>query len=413
MPTPFDERKKYLADHISFHGGKRAFAVAVGSITDAMVDRRVADAAAAIDLKVLSEFSGYEYINLGTKRGEHFTFDASTEDFDRFIDPKKLGTFRTRQEAGGAELVIFFNAHGAAGWSFGDVSDDIKGSADLWQDAEIKGAVKFADFVIRMQRFTGAEKISIVLNSCNSATEMLSPYDMGDGTTFLPSSARIVSKLLPGVDVVGFVGDCADSKINNVYYPVTGKRGTTFDKFNVKREIASVMFAGGAVVSDCAVETYVAHTYTQPFMMEAICSTFDDLERTMVYKATGHERAIRAVCQAQKGPSASTSHIHGVQMLAQARAVALITRCEALGFPSGVEALRVFALKGFDIDKTARHFKKRRAQEEEMDVIGEPITHAAHLAAVDGTPPSGAVIEEEVPSHGDTTSNRVHSPTSL
>ncbi len=106
--------------------------------------------------------------------------------------------------AKGATLVVRVECHGAPGWTLGK---------DGRFESEVLAAYDLKWFICCTQQALGRPVDAVVFRSCYSAVE----YAGGSGASFLMSSARIASFLLPGVHVFGFLGeDNGSSKVTHL-----------------------------------------------------------------------------------------------------------------------------------------------------------------------------------------------------
>lgn len=101
---------------------------------------------------------------------------------------------RFNGNANGGTLVIRIESHGAPGWTLG---------ANAKFETEVLAAYDLKWFVCCTQQALGRVVDAVVFRSCYSAVE----HAGGDGASFMMSSARIASFVLPGVHVVGFLGE--------------------------------------------------------------------------------------------------------------------------------------------------------------------------------------------------------------
>lgn len=192
--------------------------------------------------EVLSD-TGY-----GTISKAKLTFDkADTTEFARAIRETKVA---------GEQLTLWMESHGAPAWLFGCTRD---------HKNEFQWAKNFALFVRAVECYTGTKINNIVLSGCFTANEFIDE----SAETFLLSPARILSFLLPEVNIVGFVGQNAVAKVSNVFHKTT--KGEYKPQI-VNLDQAAVLFRGGKVresYHDTKMKPlYCSFIYTPKFIIE-------------------------------------------------------------------------------------------------------------------------------------------------
>lgn len=90
-------------------------------------------------------------------------------------------------------LTIWLECHGAIGSLLGSEP------THLSEETALKD---FAEFLLSIEEKTGLKIKQIILNACNSGTEMIDVNSM----SFMNSPARLLSILMPDTIVVGFIG---------------------------------------------------------------------------------------------------------------------------------------------------------------------------------------------------------------
>ncbi|CDZ77466.1 hypothetical protein BN59_01749 [Legionella massiliensis] len=118
------------------------------------------------------------------------------------ISLKKIRPITTKSR----EVTVWLEAHGAPGWVFGSQDSKI---------SELNYTLNFASYIAALERGLGVKVNNIVLNCCNSATEACN-WELDQPSYFI-SPARILSIMLPGINVMGFVGTNSSAVITNLF----------------------------------------------------------------------------------------------------------------------------------------------------------------------------------------------------
>lgn len=163
--------------------------------------------------------SGAGFGVLNKKKIEWTTTDP--EEIEKSVKPVKMN---------GKPLTIWIDAHGAPGWFFG--------AARSAKD-EFQKTVDFLKFISAIEAQTGGKVANVVLSGCFTANEIV------NSTTkkFFCSPARMLSFLLPDVNVLGFVGQNASAKVTHLFE----KSGSTYNPVTVSPHEAAVIYKNGKV----------------------------------------------------------------------------------------------------------------------------------------------------------------------
>ncbi|CDZ78030.1 hypothetical protein BN59_02327 [Legionella massiliensis] len=163
------------------------------------------------------------------------------------------------------QITVWFEAHGAPGWLFG---------ADKSQASEFEGTVQFVGFIHALEAYLNTEVNHIVLSGCYTGCEF------NNGSDYFISPARMLSILLPGKEIVGFIGQHAKGKVSHVY---SYSEGFGYEERRVNPEEASIVFQDGmAIESLSKKELYCDHGYTPEFILEG-CHLDPELDASDYY----------------------------------------------------------------------------------------------------------------------------------
>ncbi|RUR10214.1 hypothetical protein [Legionella septentrionalis] len=180
-------------------------------------------------------------------------FNSEDTEFSAAIKPVTLKN---------KSLTIWLSAHGASGWLFSGRRD---------ANSELEATANFVEFVRRVETYTQCEVANIVLSACFTANEFV---NVKDGTYF-NSPARLLSFFLPEVNVLGFIGKNAESKVHVFKETTMG-----YLKETLNAEHASVLFKNGKPIESCfdnnTVPIYCNHEYTPDFILQALNYNFED-----------------------------------------------------------------------------------------------------------------------------------------
>lgn len=283
-PPPPPSTLQILADHKNYTDPRRTWRKHYSAL---VVNISVDESSAAVSAAGwLSRGSGFNVLNKA-----RLDFDTATDaDIDRAVASDRRALAREK------EIVIVFSAHATLGWGFGnDLSDRVRRNAPLMFDSELVGAMRFASFVQRASKLLDVKVAGVVLNGCNTGTELV----VRD--RFVPSSSRLLSCVLPNIPVVGIVGTCADVKVTGVFLPQEAS-GRLKEKI-ISRLDAAVLCRGGVVV-DGRPDLHVTHKYTTSGTAKYL--RLGPVGEEDVYSASGHDAMIRdlvagpAVCHGSK-----------------------------------------------------------------------------------------------------------------
>lgn len=197
----------------------------------------------------LRDTAGYGVINK-----QKITWD---KDPDKLIKPVQMK---------GKPLTIWVEAHGAPGWFF---------AGERSARDEYLCTIQFAAYVKQIETITGGKVDNIVLSGCFTANELINV----EACTYFCSPARMLSILLPGINVMGFVGQNATAVVTNVYE----KKGTDYIPITVKPEEAAVLFNSGKVIEEYSRQLYCNHKYTPIFIRKKCKLNLEEVNRDEVF----------------------------------------------------------------------------------------------------------------------------------
>jgi hypothetical protein len=203
-------------------------------------------------------------VDVATGRGYTCLNKGPIEFFDeKFAKSIKPSQSKTK------ELTIWLEAHGAPGWLFGK-----EASAEI----ELANTIKFADYIRDIEKHTGLKVTNIILSCCYSANEFLHP----ETQNHFYSPARLLSKLLPDVDVMGFVGQNASAKGTSIYK--LDETGRFVPKVATLEEIA-IVFRNGKTLELSASKLY-CDLLTIPYFVSEACGVDDPAAKYNPFKTT-------------------------------------------------------------------------------------------------------------------------------
>lgn len=203
-------------------------------------------------------------VDVATGRGYTCLNKRAIEFFD-----KKFAKLIKPSQSKTKELTIWLEAHGAPGWLFGK-----EASAEI----ELANTIKFADYIRDIEKHTGLKITNIILSCCYSANEFLHP----ETKNHFYSPARLLSKLLPDVDVMGFVGQNASAKGTSLYK--LDETSRFVPKVATLEEIA-IVFRNGTTLELSASKLY-CDLLTIPYFVSEACGLEDPAEKYNPFKTT-------------------------------------------------------------------------------------------------------------------------------
>lgn len=164
-------------------------------------------------------------------------------------------------------LTIWIDAHGALGWFFGTTDSAID---------EYLSMLHFVKCIDNIAQKVNATLVSVVLNGCFTSSEFFNSQT----NNFVLSPARMVSLLLPGVQVVGFPGKNSSAKIGYVFEQT---QRSEFKELKLCVEEAATLYISGHVVERCATPLYTTHKNTPPFMAKLLDMKEEDARNEHSY----------------------------------------------------------------------------------------------------------------------------------
>ncbi|MCF6765184.1 hypothetical protein L3V82_05325 [Thiotrichales bacterium 19S3-7] len=222
------------------------------------------------------ESKGYSVIN------KRKIFTNITE--DQLLD--HISSFY--QNMKGRSIVVTYNAHGAPGWLFGEKSSK----------SEMEYTIAFAKLIKQIEAKLNVKVDAIMLNSCYSGFEVMSE----DHQNYICSPARVLSILLPDVQVMGYVGKFSDSIVTGLAKPKVNYRAAVyngsesmpkvaFQDVNVSLLSGCVLFRNGKSIGDSTIENnvYTICTYMPDFIFKNLRDSGTNLDRNSCVRANCHE----------------------------------------------------------------------------------------------------------------------------
>lgn len=170
----------------------------------------------------LLEGNGYRVLN---KREMYF--NANTLDLKAINGKEKQ------------RITIWFEAHGAPGWLFGK-DESLK--------SELQYMLVFARAIKTLAKTSNCIIENIVLSGCNSATEYLDEKT----ENYFNSPARLLSFLLPEINVLGFVGRNSSAKITSIWEMCNDE----LEESVLSLAEGSVLYKDNNVVENCVANLY-------------------------------------------------------------------------------------------------------------------------------------------------------------
>ncbi|KTD20736.1 hypothetical protein [Legionella londiniensis] len=158
----------------------------------------------------------------GILNKKQITFDQDEKQLTNSIKPI------IESKTGNKSISLIFYSHGLPGFLFGDRETF---------EAEAKGIRQFVSFVNLLESRINKKIDNIILNACYSASELYNPKLK----KYFYSPARLLSILLPGKKVVGFVGEHAGATVTHIYK----KENQNFSEIKLKPHLAAMLFEDG------------------------------------------------------------------------------------------------------------------------------------------------------------------------
>ncbi|MBX3709910.1 MAG: hypothetical protein KIT56_07840 [Gammaproteobacteria bacterium] len=162
-----------------------------------------------------------------------------------------LSSYQHKQEP----MTIWIEGHSAPGWVF---------SANADHKAENNAAIAFRKKILEIEEATGRVVKNIIINSCNSATEIV--YNINENEqSYINSSARLLSLLFPDKHILGFIGynSTSTTKINK-----KSEEGV-IEEITLPIKEASILFKSGEAIEYSAHENiFIGGAALKPFLLK-------------------------------------------------------------------------------------------------------------------------------------------------
>ncbi|MCF6765185.1 hypothetical protein L3V82_05330 [Thiotrichales bacterium 19S3-7] len=223
------------------------------------------------------EYSGYTIINK-----KNFFTNITEDQLLDHISP-------LYQSMKGDSIVVAYNAHGVPGWLFGK---------DKSPKSEMEYTIAFAKLIKQIEAKLNVKVDAIMLNNCYSGFEVMSE----DHQNYICSPARVLSILLPDVQVMGYVGKFSDSIVTGLAVPKVNYRAAVyngsestskvaFQDVNVSLLSGCVLFRNGKSIGDSTIENnaYTICTDMPDFIFKNLRDSGTTLDRKSCVRADCHQ----------------------------------------------------------------------------------------------------------------------------